>query len=76
MSVSLCSSCLFCKATLYFKIEKKNHGSLKAIYHSDESDKVLLESRVFVAHFNTSKTSVVIPEFFDLISVIARSFKH
>ena len=42
---------MFCRKTLYHKIEKINHRTLKAIYQSDESyENLLLESGSVSVH--------------------------
>ena len=42
---------MFCKKTLYHKIEKIHHGTLKVIYQSEESyENLLLESSSVSVH--------------------------
>ena len=57
------------------KFRKKNNRSLSVVYHSDERREILLESRPFVSHFNTSKAYLVILNLFELISLVTGSFK-
>ena len=64
----------FAKQYHISKFRKKNDRSLRATYHSDERHEILLESRTFVNHFNTSKAYLVILNLFELIYLVTGSF--